>query len=248
MKTRIHVSALVCVVSLLAGSVAHATFVTAESGGVIDSQYKLIGTYDVSNSDLLQTNLSSATVTAGGPSFDSTVEALYNGIVCDQTQPFSGTAGENGFAPGGMWASSTYVPTTVEFALDTTAHPLGYDLTSIQSLSGYIQNRNFVQNYELDVMKVGSTSWTMLYSVDGTLANNNHSQYEVRVTASDFGAAGQNIAKLRMVCPNGSTYLDCIQYRELDVFGTPAVPEPSSIAIVATALISLLAYAWRKRK
>ena len=37
-------------------------------------------------------------------------------------------------------------------------------------------------------------------------------------------------------------------YREIDVNGIASVPEPGAIVLLATGLIGLLAYAWRKRR
>lgn len=197
--------------------------------------------FTVSSSDLLQTNLSSAGIPAdsGAALYNSTVAALYNGIDGD---PVS-TDDSSSFTPS--------APTTVVFQLDTTTNANGYDINKIVSLSGYCDIRT-LQAYSLSVAKVGSSTYSLLYSVDSTLTNNtNVLGTDVQVTAigSSGGAIASGIGSIKVeFLGNGSASPETV-YREMDVFGSATtIPEPSTLVLMVAGLVGLLAYAWRKRK
>lgn len=63
--------------------------------------------------------------------------------------------------------------------------------------------------------------------------------------SGDWGAAGGSTFERVHMCGNGNSrfYID-----NLSIQSPPAVPEPSSMALIVMGSLSLLAYAWRKRR
>ena len=127
----------------------------------------------------------------------------------------------------------------VNFVLDTTTNSNGYDLTSIVSLTGCGtgQQTRLKHWYDVAVKYVGGSSYVDLFSVGYSLANNSRSsQGEVQVTTVDDSVAGllaSGVSEIRITFHAG-TNLEAL-YREMDVTGSPTVPEPSTLALLARA-------------
>jgi len=193
----------------------------------------------IATDDLLQTSLSSVSVSESGEAYNSSVTALYNGSYGTNDV----TDGDSSLSPNAL--------TTVVFQLKTTDanSKNGYDVSKITCLSGYGADRT-CQAYDVYVAKDINSTYNLLYSVSSSLANNTQaSDTDVLVTAagSSGGVIASNVGAIKIVFqdPVADNYVTV--YRELDVIGTAsAIPEPNTLALVAAGLIGLLAYAWKK--
>jgi len=191
--------------------------------------------------DLLQTSLSGVSVSENGEAYSSSVTALYNG-----SYGLAGiTDGDSALAPNAS--------TTVVFQLKTTDanNKNGYDITKINCLSGYLDSRT-CQAYDVYVANDINSTYGLLYSISSSLADNiEASKTDVLVTAvgSSGGVIASNVGAIKIVFQDPVADNFVTVYRELDVIGTAsAIPEPNTLMLLATGLIGLLAYAWKKRK
>lgn len=186
--------------------------------------------FPVSNTDLLQTSLSSWT-SNGGFAWN-TPAVLFDG----GHGPSGGAGGNHSTAPNGG---------QITFNLDLGASPLGYDLTEIGTVASWDTGRDG-QEYSVEYSIVSDPGTFLLL---GNVPQFNPSlpfadaHTRVRLTDTE-GKLAENVARLRFTFTgfeNGGT-----AYREIDVFGT-AVPEPAHAGLAAGALLGALAY-WRKRR
>ncbi len=157
----------------------------------------------------------------------------------------NGSIGTTGVSATGYWDHSNVWSTT--FNLDTSSNTLGYDITEINTLAAWT-NANVFQEYELFVSVVGDASFTSLGTVDMTFialhAGQNHST-QAKWT-DDTGTIASGVDAVRFVFANDSAPIAAI-YREIDVIGVATVPEPSSLALLALASVSML-FGFRKRE
>ncbi len=157
---------------------SHATIITTAANGAN-------GTFSVSASDLLENSLASATVDAGGGDFGSSEPSLRDAAI---------------YGVGGVSdTADSLTPTNgtiVTYNLDVSLNTLGYDLTSITSLtgSGFGQNRSG-QIYDVEVSLVGNVSFAPLFNVTGAF---------VDVFVSGLGLNGPVCMKFR---PDGNVYV-----------------------------------------
>ncbi len=157
----------------------------------------------------------------------------------------NGSIGTTGVSATGYWDHSNVWSTT--FNLDTSTNTLGYDINEINTLAGWT-NANVFQEYELFVSVVGDPSFASIGMVDTTFialhAGQDHS-VQVKWT-DDTGVIASGVDAVRFVFANDSAPIAAI-YREIDVIGVATVPEPSSLALLALASVSML-FGFRKRE
>lgn len=146
------------------------------------------------------------------------------------------------------------------WTLDTSVHTAGYDIDSIQSFAGFNQNRAW-QSLEIkyalagDVIgsgsELGRTLGTFTYNPAGFGLGYNATHMTIADNGGGKVLTGVIALEVKFVDNNfhqGST-VNMTSYRELSVVGSASpIPEPSSIMLLAFALIGLVAHAWRKRR
>lgn len=138
---------------------------------------------------------------------------------------------------GIAWVSETGATST--FNLGTGPNSLGWNLTSIESIASWSSANFHNQNFDILVRKVGDAGYTLLHSMIYEPGGNVGS---TRISLTDSnGFVATNVEFIRFqfykaagTPPNsGST-----TYREIDVHGVAAVPEP------ATAILMLMGGIW----
>ncbi len=157
----------------------------------------------------------------------------------------NGSIGTTGVSATGYWDHSNAWMTT--FNLDTSTNTFGYDITEINTLAGWTV-ANVFQNYELLVSVVGDASFTSLATLNmltpALHAGQDHSTQSKWTDTTGVIASG--VDAIRFEFPNEPNFLAAI-YREIDVIGVATVPEPSSLALLALASVSML-FGFRKRE
>jgi hypothetical protein len=233
MKRFAFVLAVVSVV--LAASVAQAAIINVSTSDA---------SFAVSSTDIGET---SATVTGrstwgGGTGLGSLANLNGRGAATNET-----TAG-NGSLELGTGAGVSFEPNNsngVVFTFDLTNAPLGWNVNEITSYASW--GGRALQEYSLSavVTVAGVDTWV---DVLPTTAYYSGSANASKVDITNLGLTGVKSLTFSNFGygPGGS--LGNI-YHEIDVFGAATTaPEPGTIVLLATALIGLLAYAWRKRK
>lgn len=192
--------------------------------------------FAVSSTDLLQTALVGAPVTAGGFSNflgGGSLEALL------RDGEAGGPEAANPFAAGYVAVSSN---ASVTYALDLGASPAGYDLLSIQTFAAWDEGRDR-QDIAISYASVADPSTFIAlasYSVDPA-EGTPFSRVSVTPGAGDSFLA-QGVAAIRFTFPNQESGAGV--YRELDLIGVSAVPEPATWALMLGGAAWL---AWRRR-
>lgn len=191
--------------------------------------------YPVSATDLIN---------QGQPTPPSVVTVNYLGLagsnVAAMTDGWVGTASSNptiafdyNDATPGAW--------TTTYTLDTTVNTLGYDITSIQSFSGWTEWRSG-QRYTVSYNTVSNPTFISLgtYQVDVNGGSSRITLY------NPGGLLASGVKSLQFDFSKGVTeYV----YREIDVFGSASVPEPGTAAMLiglgAVGLGMVLVRRWR---
>ncbi len=199
-----------------------------------ESQSGSGNTFPVSNTDLLQTSLSSFTINSGafGGFGGGTAAVLFNGVHGASGPAFDG---QN---------SAPSPNSQITFSLDLVASPLGYDLTQLDSIASWDAGRDG-QEYAVEYSTVSAPgTFLSLANVPQFNPSQPFSDAHTRVRLTDTsGVLAANVANLRYTFTSfesGGT-----AYRELDVIGTPSVPEPGEYAAVAGLALAAFG-AWRR--
>lgn len=209
--------------------------VSYETASTIDGT---VPGYAISTTDLLQTSLSSATRSGSGDAYFYREDSGYN---VDLSRLYDGQ-----FGTAGTYSNYTVMPNnvTLTFTFNTSVNTNGYNLTGIRTFASWDDGRDG-QAYTVQYATVSApTTWVSLGQVlNFNAANSNTASTMVAITDGS-GTLASNVAGLRFVFAgyeNSGT-----AYREFDVFGTAAIPEPSTYAALLGAL-ALGAAAWRRR-
>ena len=158
------------------------------------------------------------------------------------------------------------------YELDTTASPSGYDLTEVAVVASWTgslgdpdyltSNSRTWQNWTIKYNLVGE-AYAGTGELNHTLAqitpympNGTGGYHTTKVSLTDdTGTLVSGVSALEVFW-NGnnqggggySAGRNLTAYSEIMMAGTPTVPEPSTLALLACGLLGLLAYAWKKRR
>jgi hypothetical protein len=240
-------------VASLAGLLASsASAVTITYAPVLVNLAQTTSSTDLANSN--QASFGSWTILQGGIASNGNTPSTTPNVLSDGSYGyFDGNANDYNF-------SGTFRPTTVSWPgpdnFSTTTVLLltltaGFDLSSITTVSGSFDAGFYAtrQNYQISVAQVGSNTFTTLVTGLNLSEDNNAAQEEryrsVSVTSTFTASEALNIDRVKFTFLAGPGDVGKL-YREVDVFGTAAIPEPSSYAALV-GLIGLGFAAARRR-
>jgi hypothetical protein len=138
--------------------------------------------------------------------------------------------------------------TVLTITLNTALHPYGYDISNLRFFLGdsdpYFTREKISAEYSTVGSSEFSEAWPDWQIGPADYVEQSVEYYPVGVTPPVVNGVDQ----FRMTFHN-HTIGNAGCYREIDMFGTPtAAPEPSAIVLCVLGSLSLLAYAWRKRR
>ena len=178
--------------------------------------------YTVSDLDLVS---GIAAVVSGGaitPSEGSSSSTL---TLTDGTFGIARSTSPNGY-PDAFLATNNRQWT---FNLDTASSPSGYDISSIDTYTGWRDNGRDNQNYILRYSTVDNpTSFITLTTVNYAPTPNSPSSSRVTVSGGS-GFLASRVAAVRFEFTNVEN--GYVGYREIDVFGVPSFGENNAIVI-----------------
>lgn len=182
-----------------------------------------------SNSDLLQTALVGSIpvtnyVKATGSNGD--ISVLVNGKTGANGFNYPETVTEHDSSKADGW--------TADFHLDVSAHVHGYDISCVVSISSF-SSPLVRQKFQLYVHQVGQAAdvWQQIGSSDFVTTALSKDSAKLTV-AAEVGVMASAVDAIRFVHVGGTnTTNDRGSYRELDVLGSPTIPEPSAISLLA---------------
>jgi len=183
---------------------------------------------------------------------DQSAIDLLNGLTATQAVGWNLTNGSevkdlndgiHGAFPGnqadGLWSDEGAF---VEYNLGANA--LGYDITSIQSIASWKDSGFGNQVWTVEVKVVGGVDYDLLATIDYTPIANSVGATKVNLTGLD--ATGIEFIKFTAGSTGGKSVGDDFVWREMDVFGSATVPEPSTSALLG-GLLALGAVMTRRR-
>lgn len=172
------------------------------------------------------------------PSLDSYSAIGYTAQTLDSYGPVSAlidgdAGGSTGFqpSPGGVQDADGTFAFIVN--LNSSSAPHGYDITTVQTFTGHIDNRKS-QDYDLSVSLVGDSSFVPIGHFEFNFDNPNQGSTRLTI-ADDSGAIARGVDALRwdVQVPTSNT---ATTYREFDVFGSPTIPTPESSTLILGGL------------
>ena len=207
---------------------AHAGVVFTGAGSFTEfNDTELAYAGDVSSSDLLH----GLAVTAVGFNGAGDNDALNDGVLGDS---FSVASQING-----AWTADG---ATAKYDLGLGINGLGWDITSIQSIAGWV-NVDFGDQAWTVAVSTDDVSYDDVATVDYGPTSNGGS---TKVTLTDLDISGIQYIKFTANLITGNGNGQVFIWREIDVEGTAtAVPEPSSAALLGLGGLALI---FRRRK
>ena len=197
------------------------------------------GAYAVSSVDLIESTslaLLGATDTGYTPfTFDSgtsTTAALNDGFQGVSYSPGNGALSSGAFDIDGAWTSTFFLNG-------------GYTINQIETFASWPAARSS-QACIVSLRLVGNPTFTPLTTIDFQVSPDQSS----RIVISDTGgplAANVDAIRFDFFTASGIASSREAVYRELDVFGTAVIPEPSSVGIFVVGGAALLFAFFRKR-
>lgn len=199
----------------------------------------------LSSTDLLQTQLASATRSASGNAAFYREESGYTVDLSRLSDGQFGTFGSTGLGGDG---SFTVMPNvvTITFTLDTSINTAGYSLSSMRTFASWDSGRDG-QSYELRCATVQDPlNFLALHTINPYDPSDfdDPSNTLVELTPT-VGYLAANVSALQFVFngfENSGT-----AYREFDVEGLATVPEPSAFALVFGGLALVCASIIRRQ-
>lgn len=134
---------------------------------------------------------------------------------------------------------------TVTITFDTSTNTLGYDITAIDTYAGVSGHWGTkLQTHDIYMSLVGDESFDLLYSLDVEVADIVTDGYPLKVTLTEdsaaFLASGVDAIRFAVSETHDPANLDAF-YHEFDVSGSPTVPEPATMGLLAAgAMLSAL--------
>src|SRR5690606_19133464 len=143
--------------------------------------------------------------------------------------------------PGTPTPNNAWVPSAVSIANDTTltydlnlaASPAGYDLTAIETFSGWRDGGRDRQSYTVRYSTVADpNNFVLLTTVD---LNPTPALSGLASILPSTGVLATGVAQVQFVF--GAQENGFVGYRDLDVHGRPTVPPSTSTATVSVTII-----------
>jgi len=195
--------------------------------------------YTVSSTDLIN---------AGSTSLLSMTDSGYSPLTFDGGT--STTAALNDGTEGIAWVSGNGALSSGAFDLDGTWTSTfflngGYNINQIETVASWIPQRAS-QAYNLSVRYVGNATFTPLTTIDFYGGENQSSKI---IVSDDSGPLAVNVDAIQFdffTATSGGGSKEAV-FRELDAFGSPVIPEPSSLGLLALGGAALMFGRSRKR-
>ena len=169
-------------------------------------------------------------INSGSAALDQFSGSNYVASPIDSYGPISAlidgdAGGITGFiaSPGGVMDLDGTWSFQVDFAL--TGSPAGYDITSIETITGHTDNRKS-QAYSLWMSHVGDNSFFQVGTFDYSFDNQDSGSTRLTIS-DDTGLIASHVDSIRWEVTMPESGFATV-YREFDVNGVPTVPEPVS--------------------